>query len=55
MLDNSPLRKREENWAEFAFAKTSGIDTGDVPVSAGQPLANFSVSTVTVPEGLRES
>ena len=47
MLDNSPLWKREENWAEFAFAKTSGGDTGDVPVSHW-PI--FSVSTVTVPE-----
>ena len=31
--DFSPLYKREGNWAELAFAMTSGIVTGDAPVS----------------------
>ena len=30
---HSPLEKREENWAELAFAKTSGVATVDAPVS----------------------
>ena len=30
---NSPLYKPEANWAELDFAETSGIVTGDAPVS----------------------
>ena len=28
---NSSLKKREGNWGELAFAKTSGNVTGDAP------------------------
>ena len=38
---------REEKWAELAFAKISGIVTGDAPVSY---WTIFPLSPITVPE-----
>ena len=33
LLFNSPLKNREGNWSELAFAKTFGIVTGNTPLS----------------------
>lgn len=30
---NSPFKNRERNWVKLAFAKTSGIVTGDATVT----------------------
>ena len=46
-LNQSIFSKREGNWAELAFAKTSGIVTGHAPV-CNWPI--FSLSQVAVPE-----
>ena len=34
---NSSLKKREGNWGELAFAKTSGNVTGDAPAISSCP------------------
>ena len=37
LLNYSPLQKREGDWAELIFAKTSGIVIGFFPVLSNSP------------------
>ena len=45
---NSPFTKRERNWAELAFAKTSGIVTGYTTFTTVTAIGQLG----TVPEVL---
>ena len=45
---NSPFKMRESNWAKLAFAKTSGIVTGDTTVTTVTAIGQLG----TVPEVL---
>lgn len=45
---NSPFKKRERNWVKLAFAKTSGIVTGDTTVTTVTAIGQLG----TVPEVL---
>ena len=50
-LNSSPLSKREGNWNELSFAKTSGTVTGDRE-KIGQSLSGACL--VTIPERIAE-
>ena len=50
--DFLPLYKREGNWAKLAFAMTSGIVTGEAPVSYW-PI--FFLVPINGPSSLSES
>lgn len=45
---NSPFKKRERSWVKLAFAKTSGIVTGDTTVTTVTAIGQLG----TVPEVL---
>ena len=49
--DSSPLYKREGNWAELAFSMTSGIVTGDGPVSYW-PIGNWAELAFAMTSGM---